>query len=67
MSATANSYCHRGGDTPLLGATIGEHFALIVKQFPHNEAVVSLPQGRRLTYAQFANAVDPLARVSIST
>jgi fatty-acyl-CoA synthase len=62
MSATANSYCHRGGDTPLLGATIGEHFANIVKQFPHNEAVVSLPQGRRLTYAQFANAVDPLAR-----
>ena len=62
MSATANSYFHRGGDTPLLGATIGEHFASIVKQFPHNEAVVSLPQGRRLTYAQFANAVNPLVR-----
>ena len=62
MSATGRSYFHRGGDTPLLGTTIAEHFASVVKRFPHSEAVVSLPQGRRLTYAQFADAVDPLAR-----
>jgi len=62
MPARRNSYFHRGGDTALLGATIAEHFASIVKQFPHSEAVVSMPQGRRLTYAQFADAVDPLAR-----
>ena len=62
MSVTGRSYFHRGGDTALLGVTIAEHFASIVKQFPHREAVVSLPQGRRLTYAQFADAVDPLAR-----
>jgi len=62
MSATGNSYFHRGGDTALLGVTIAEHFAGIVKQFPHRDAVVSMPQERRLTYAQFADAVDPLAR-----
>ena len=62
MPARRNSYFHRGGDTALLGVTIAEHFASIVKQFPHSEAVVSMPQGRRLTYAQFADAVDPLAR-----
>ncbi|MGB5407411.1 MAG: AMP-binding protein [Thiogranum sp.] len=62
MPARRNSYFHRGGDTALLGVTIAEHFASIVKQFPHSEAVVSMPQGRRLTYTQFADAVDPLAR-----
>ena len=67
MPATRNSYFHRGGDTPLLGATIAEHFASVVKQFPHNEAVVSMPQGQRLTYTQFADAVDPLARGLLAT
>ncbi len=62
MAATRKSYFHRGGDTPLLGATIAEHFAQIVAQFPDNEAVVAIPQGRRLSYAQFADAVAPLAR-----
>ena len=62
MPATRHSYCHRGGDTSLLGATIAEHFASIVAQFPDNDAVVSMPQGRRLTYAQFAEAVELLAR-----
>jgi fatty-acyl-CoA synthase len=62
MPATRHSYCHRGGDTPLLGATIAEHFASVVAQFPDNDAVVSMPQGRRLTYAEFAEAVELLAR-----
>jgi fatty-acyl-CoA synthase len=62
MPATQNSYFHRGGDTPLLGTTIAEHFSGVVEQFPYSEAVVSIPQARRLTYAEFAEAVDPLAR-----
>jgi fatty-acyl-CoA synthase len=62
MPAIRHSYCHRGGDTPLLGATIPEHFASVVAQFPENDAVVSMPQGRRLTYAEFAEAVELLAR-----
>ncbi len=56
------SYCHRGGDVPLLGETIPEHFANIVDRFPNSEAIVSIPQARRLTYAQFKSEVDILAR-----
>jgi fatty-acyl-CoA synthase len=56
------SYCHRGGDTPLLGATIPEHFATIVAAYAEREAVVSMPQQRRLTYAQLAREIDRLAR-----
>ncbi|MGE5240945.1 MAG: AMP-binding protein [Bacteroidota bacterium] len=56
------SYHHRGGEQPLLGVTIPEHFARIVAQFPEREAVVGIPQNRRLTYTQLATAVDELAR-----
>ena len=62
MSRLTQSYCHRGGETPLLGATIPEHFAGIVSAHAEREAVVSLPQRRRLSYAQLALAVDRLAR-----
>jgi fatty-acyl-CoA synthase len=62
MTHTNKSYFHRGGSEPLLGATIPEHFAEITQRFPEQEAVVSIPQGRRYTYAQFATAVDELAR-----
>ncbi|NNC66913.1 MAG: AMP-binding protein [Gammaproteobacteria bacterium] len=55
------SYCHRGGSTPLLGETIPEHFANIVKRFPDSEAIVSITQNRRLTYAQLKSEVDILA------
>ncbi len=57
----AKSYCHRGGETPLLGATIPEHFAAVARRFAAREAVVSLPQNRRLTYAELGQAVDRLA------
>ena len=56
------SYFHRGGDEPLLGATIPEHFASIVAQFPDRDAVVSLPQEERLTYQEFSDRIDELAR-----
>ena len=56
------SYFHRGGDEPLLGLTIPEQFSQIVRRFPEHEAVVSLPQDRRLTYKQLSEEVDQLAR-----
>ena len=56
------SYFHRGGNEPLLGATIPEHFAAVADRFPGQEAVVSLPQQRRLTYRELALQVDRLAR-----
>lgn len=62
MSALTASYCHRGGETPLLGATIPEHFARVVVAHGEREAVVSLPQQRRLSYAQLAQEIDRLAR-----
>ena len=58
---TAHSYFHRGGDTALLGTTIPEHFLEIVERYPNREAVVSLPQQRRLTYVELSTAVDRLA------
>ncbi len=56
------SYFHRGGEAPLIGQTIPEFFRIIVKQFPDREAVVSLPQQRRLSYREFSSASDELAR-----
>ena len=61
MATMTHSYCHRGGDTPLLGDTIPAHFGKIVAQFGEREAVVSVHQQRRLTYAQLQAASDQLA------
>ena len=58
----ARSYRHRGGETPLLGVTIPEHFAAVVARHGEREAVVSLHQGRRLSYAALASQVDAVAR-----
>jgi fatty-acyl-CoA synthase len=62
MTATRLSYCHRGGNEPLLGNTIPAHLASIIERFPDHEAVVSIAQGRRLSYAQLEAAVETLAR-----
>jgi fatty-acyl-CoA synthase len=56
------SYCHRGGEQPLLGATIPEHFAATATRLPDHGAIVSLPQQRRLNYAELATEVGHLAR-----
>ena len=56
------SYLHRGGDEPLLGGTIPQHFKHIAQQFPDNDAVVCLSQQRRLSYRELDRAVDELAR-----
>jgi len=56
------SYCHAGGAEPLLGATIPEHFAAVVQANADRPAVISRPQGRRLTYGELAETVDDLAR-----
>ncbi len=58
----AKSYCHRGSDIPLLGVTIPEHFAQVAARFAGREAVVSVHQGRRLSYAQLKDETDRLAR-----
>lgn len=62
MPAIPHSYCHRGSDEPLLGTTIATHFAVIARRFPDHDAVVSIPQGKRLSYVELEAAVAPLAR-----
>jgi len=61
MTHTNQSYFHRSGDTPLLGATIPAHFTEVANRFPNQEAVVSISQQRRLTYQQLAKEIDRLA------
>ncbi len=62
----AKSYFHRGSLDPLLGDTIPARFADVVTRFPECEAVVSLPQQRRLSYAALKVAVDELARALLA-
>jgi fatty-acyl-CoA synthase len=62
VTAASKSYFHQAGATPLLGKTIPGHFSDIVQMFPDRAAVVSIPQGKRLTYAELAGSVDRLAR-----
>jgi fatty-acyl-CoA synthase len=62
MKPVAKSYFHRGGTEPLLGATIAEHFQEVVTRFPDHEAVVSLPQAKRLSYQELSIAIDQLAQ-----
>ncbi|MEA3277328.1 MAG: AMP-binding protein [Pseudomonadota bacterium] len=62
MSRTMRSYFHRGGETPLLGQTIAERLTDVSARFPDREAVVSIHQGRRLTYAGLQGESDRIAR-----
>jgi fatty-acyl-CoA synthase len=62
MIRLSQSYLHRDGDTPLLGSTVPAHFRDIATQHPEREAVVSLAQQRRLSYAELATASDQLAK-----
>ncbi len=56
------SYFHRGGENPLRGQTIPEHFADIVSRFSNHEALVCIPQHQRLTYSELFLQIDQLAR-----
>lgn len=56
------SYVHRGGVEPLLGETVDGLFQRAVREHGGCEAVVSLPQGVRLTYKQLDDRVDEVSR-----
>ena len=55
------SYAHGACDEPLLGETIGANLERTIARVPDGLALVSRPQGVRLTYAEFGDAVDRLA------
>ena len=56
------SYVHGASEIPLLGETIGRNLDRTVARFPDRDAVISVHQGIRLTYAQFLAAVEEIAR-----
>jgi fatty-acyl-CoA synthase len=56
------SYVHGADPRPLIGETIGAHLGRIAKRFPDAEAVVSVHQRSRMTYAQLEAATDEFAR-----
>ena len=55
------SYAHGASDTPLLGLTIGQCLERAAAEHPGREAVVSVQEDVRLTYAELDRAVDRLA------
>jgi fatty-acyl-CoA synthase len=55
------SYAHGAHDQPLLGETIGENLERTVARVPDSDALVSVHQDARYTYAEFNDAVDRLA------
>ena len=59
---SALSYAHGTGTTELIGDTIGANLDRATAAFPEREALVDVASGRRWTYAEFAVAVDELAR-----
>ena len=61
------SYAYGASPVPLLGSTIGDNLDRIARHFPQNDAVVSVHQGRRLSYAQFAAETDRLAKAFIAS
>ena len=56
------SYVHGASEVPLLGETIGRNLDRTVARVPDRDALVSVHQGVRLTYAQFLAAVEEVAR-----
>ncbi len=62
QSSRRRSYVHRGGNKPLTGDTIDRSFRAIAELHPGNEAIVSIEQASRLTYAELEMEVGKLAR-----
>jgi fatty-acyl-CoA synthase len=56
------SYTHGVSSKPLIGQTIGDFLDAIAAKFGGNEALVSVFENLRLTYAQFLDEVNRCAR-----
>jgi fatty-acyl-CoA synthase len=62
MAAEELSYLHGASPIPLLGETIGRNLDRTVARVPDHDALVSVHQSIRLTYAQFHAAVEEVGR-----
>ena len=56
------SYFHRGGKKPLIGTTLDAFLKSVISRHPTRDAVVSLPQDIRLSYAMLDVEVQRVAR-----
>src|SRR6185503_18276296 len=56
------SYSHGVSNVPLIGQTIGQRLDQVAAEFSTNEALVSVFEHRRFTYAEFLEEVNRLAR-----
>src|SRR5579872_4262528 len=56
------SYVHGASDAPLLGETIGRNLDRTTAQFADRDALVSVHQNLRYTYAELHAAVEEVAR-----
>ena len=60
-ASLVESYARGATDVPLIEQTIGAFFADMVARRPDREALVSVHQGRRYTYAQLQTEAHRLA------
>ena len=60
------SYFHCPSLTPLLGETIGENLRRTVHQFPEREALISMHQNYRVSYAMFWQKVEEVSRAFLA-
>src|SRR2546427_11336191 len=60
------SYAHGTSNVPLIGQTIGDLLDEVAARFPTNEALVSVFENRRFTYAQFLEEVNLVARALLA-
>ncbi len=65
LSVTA-SYSQGSTDRPLLAETIGENLDNTSKRFPDRQAIVSVAQNVALTYREFNEEVNKLARALVA-
>ncbi|MCP3905855.1 MAG: AMP-binding protein [Planctomycetes bacterium] len=62
LTKSTRSYVHRGGSEPLCSITVDEFISNVIREHGDAEALVSLTQDVRLTYAQLDERVQELAR-----
>ena len=61
MTDTQLSYASGASEQPLLGMTIGQKFDQACAQYAAQDAVVSVHQNRRISYAELRTLVDAFA------
>ena len=61
MAGALKSYVSGASAAPLLGETVGAALASAVERFPDGEALVSVHQGVRFSYREFAREVEQVA------